>query len=97
MKVTAQTQHPLSLEEPLSLSAALSMSMGTDDDLNRAIEPFGGQVGGLLTSNQQTDDGVFEATELPDTVPIDLRAKLTVCMIHLKYQFSEVISKCCVV
>lgn len=79
----------LSIEEPLSLSAALSISMGTGDELMGAIDAFTGTQN-QVNSGQQTEDDVFESAELPDTLPIDIRAKLLVCMIHLKYPFPEV-------
>lgn len=79
----------VSLEEPLSLSAVLSLSMGTTDELDEAIGKFTGQTG--LTGNREIErEEVAMVTDLPESLPVDLRAKLAVCMVHLRYSLPEV-------
>ena len=84
-----QREGSMSLEEPLSLSAVLSLSMGTTDELGEAIGRFTGQTG--LTGNKEMErEEVAMITDLPESLPVDLRAKLAVCMIHLRYSLPEV-------
>jgi general transcription factor 3C polypeptide 3 (transcription factor C subunit 4) len=81
------------MDEPLTLSSALSMSLGaTEDDISQAIATFTGMsvVGGLDGDGDgPTESDLYEVNEIPEALPVDLRAKLIVSMIHLKYKFNK--------
>ncbi len=70
--------------EPLTLSAALSLSMNTSDILD--------PITGIVTSQSSsgTDRHEIIITEIPDNLPVDLRSKLSVCLINLRYRVPEV-------
>ena len=76
------------LEEPLSMSAALTMSMGTTDLLEPLIGAFTGHAS--FTGKGGETRETVEVVEVPESLPVDLRAKLSVCVIHLRYKLPEV-------
>ena len=71
---------------PLSLSAALSMSMSTSDVLDPLTGTISGQTG--LTGSEREEVVI---RDVPESLPIDLRSKLSVCLIHLHYKLPEVL------
>lgn len=75
------------LEEPLSMSAALTMSMGTTDVLEPLIGAFTGHTS--FTGKGGETRETVEVIEVPESLPVDLRAKLSVCVIHLRYKLPE--------
>ena len=85
--VTMETATPItSHREPLTLSAALSLSMNTSE----ILDPITGAITSRQSSLTGTDREEVIVTELPDTLPVDLRSKLSVCLINLRYQIPEV-------
>ena len=76
-----------SITEPFSISTALSLSMGTSDELDQSISELTGLTG--LTGEESTRPEVI-IDEIPESIPVDIRAKLAVCMIQLKYILPKV-------
>ena len=84
---TGTAATPAALIEPLSLSTALSLSMGTSDELNESITGLTGLTG--LTGEDASNEEVT-VEEVPDNIPVDIKAKVAVSMIQLKYPLPKV-------
>lgn len=61
--------------------------MGASDELGQSISELTGLTG--LTGEESTQPEVI-IDEIPENVPVDIRAKLVVCMIQLKHILPQV-------
>ena len=62
--------------------------MGASDELDQSISELTGLTG--LTGEESTHPEVI-IDEIPESIPVDIRAKLAVCMIQLKYILPKVL------
>ena len=70
----------------LSLSAALSLSMSTSD----VLDPMTGCIVAAQDGGRGAGSDEIVIIEVPPSLPIDLRSKLAVCLIQLRYRVPEV-------